>query len=443
MLYLILPDAEFGKEFLASWKSLSVAEHDAVDFSFDTVGKGKTKKFNFDKLLDGFNLDSPMTEGEEGVKKVTGSKGRSSEINKHQGLKTHFPEAIPDCEDNAMIDNVQSMRCVGTSEIEVGTSVTSTCMPNPRMDDWVPQPAVISTPEQSSFERTNSTCSQGSDQQDYSLDKTALREVHIAPGVNTNLSTILELPRKDLSIVKSSNSALGEEQNNWEEMLGEATYSHGNMQSEGSSVPHVPGTEGKANGSNKPFIVTLNATKADNEEAKPATSLNDTACIIPSKVLHDSEMAVFRGQFPIRCRLVHWNGPESPSEKRSFRESPEAVVPAQVCNHENAEQSKTNSVSGDHPKFQLKISPKARSTEVGSPLVMETDENVEKAEAYTKELEDICNMLKKKQKEAKELLVRALVTNNNLLMPNHAIYEVQIRRVQKFASQLMSKEIHT
>ncbi|XP_056175599.1 uncharacterized protein At4g18490-like isoform X2 [Syzygium oleosum] len=116
----------------------------------------------------------------------------------------------------------------------------------------------------------------------------------------------------------------------------------------------------------------------------------------------------------------------SPSEKRSFRESSEAVVTKQVCNHENTEQNKTNSVSGDHPKFQLKISPTARATEVGSPLVMETDESAGKAEAYTKELEDICNMLKKKQEEAKELLVRALVNNNNLLMLNHPIYEEQI-----------------
>ncbi|KAI6703660.1 hypothetical protein NL676_012796, partial [Syzygium grande] len=76
--------------------------------------------------------------------------------------------------------------------------------------------------------------------------------------------------------------------------IGEATYSHGNMQSEGSSVSHVPGTEGEANGSNKPFLNTLNATKADNKDAKPDTNLNDTSCIIPSKELHDSEMAVFR-----------------------------------------------------------------------------------------------------------------------------------------------------
>ncbi|GMP72257.1 hypothetical protein CsSME_00030356 [Camellia sinensis var. sinensis] len=57
---------------------------------------------------------------------------------------------------------------------------------------------------------------------------------------------------------------------------------------------------------------------------------------------------------------------------------------------------------------------------------MENDVNVEKAEAYTKELEDICNMLRKKHEEAKEILVRGLVNNNNLLMLNHPIYEEKI-----------------
>lgn len=79
-------------------------------------------------------------------------------------------------------------------------------------------------------------------------------------------------------------------------------------------------------------------------------------------------------------------------------------------------------------------------TELEIPFVMENDVNVEKAEAYTKELEDICNMLRKKHEEAKEILVRGLVNNNNLLMLNHPIYEEKIRKVQKFAAQLMSTQ---
>lgn len=49
-------DKEIGKDFLSSWKSMSVTEDDAIDFSFDTVSNGK-KKFNFDKLDMDFNLD--------------------------------------------------------------------------------------------------------------------------------------------------------------------------------------------------------------------------------------------------------------------------------------------------------------------------------------------------------------------------------------------------
>lgn len=41
---------DFGKDFLSSWKTMSVADGDAMDFDFGPVGKGKKKAFNFDKL---------------------------------------------------------------------------------------------------------------------------------------------------------------------------------------------------------------------------------------------------------------------------------------------------------------------------------------------------------------------------------------------------------
>ncbi|XP_068462809.1 uncharacterized protein At4g18490 isoform X2 [Phaseolus vulgaris] len=94
----------------------------------------------------------------------------------------------------------------------------------------------------------------------------------------------------------------------------------------------------------------------------------------------------------------------------------------------------------------LKSPPEIKVMEVEIPdssKHMEDNSNVEKAEAYMKELEDICSMLKKKHEEAKDLLVRAIVNDNNLLMLNHPIYEEEIRKVQKFASQLMSKGIQT
>jgi hypothetical protein len=43
-------DEEIGKEFLSSWKSMSMTEDNAMDFSFEAVPKGQKKKFNFEKL---------------------------------------------------------------------------------------------------------------------------------------------------------------------------------------------------------------------------------------------------------------------------------------------------------------------------------------------------------------------------------------------------------
>lgn len=50
-------DDDIGKDFLSSWKSMSVAEDDAMDFSFKTVSSGKKNAFNFEKLDMDFNLD--------------------------------------------------------------------------------------------------------------------------------------------------------------------------------------------------------------------------------------------------------------------------------------------------------------------------------------------------------------------------------------------------
>ncbi|KZV27394.1 hypothetical protein F511_02503 [Dorcoceras hygrometricum] len=53
----LLLDLDIGKDFLSSWKSMSVAEDDAMDFDFTPVSKGKKKIFSFDKMDEDFNLD--------------------------------------------------------------------------------------------------------------------------------------------------------------------------------------------------------------------------------------------------------------------------------------------------------------------------------------------------------------------------------------------------
>lgn len=47
--YIILvTDLDIGKDFLSSWKSISVAED--MDFDFGSVTKGNKKTFSFDKM---------------------------------------------------------------------------------------------------------------------------------------------------------------------------------------------------------------------------------------------------------------------------------------------------------------------------------------------------------------------------------------------------------
>ncbi|KAI4306407.1 hypothetical protein L6164_029686 [Bauhinia variegata] len=118
----------------------------------------------------------------------------------------------------------------------------------------------------------------------------------------------------------------------------------------------------------------------------------------------------------------------SPSKSRSSNECSEKV--------EQVESRPNNLL--DHDQIsRLESSQLMNLTDVGMPdsILVEDNSNVEKAEAYTRELENICNMLKRKHEEAKELLVRAIVNNNNLLMLNHPIHE------EKISFQLLFKFI--
>ncbi|KAL5150405.1 Uncharacterized protein HKD37_13G037057 [Glycine soja] len=153
----------------------------------------------------------------------------------------------------------------------------------------------------------------------------------------------------------------------------------------------------------------------------------------------DADFTLLR---PLKCISQ-----SSPSKSRSSKESSEEVV--------GEVESMPNNLLYNHSTSGLKSSPviKVTEVEIHDPLLMEDNNNVEKAEAYIKELEDICNMLKKKQDEAKELLVQAIVNDNNLLILDHPIHEEEISSHYffysfpsnhlRFASQLMPKGIQT
>ncbi|WOG89772.1 hypothetical protein DCAR_0209011 [Daucus carota subsp. sativus] len=91
-------------------------------------------------------------------------------------------------------------------------------------------------------------------------------------------------------------------------------------------------------------------------------------------------------------------------------------------NIELSEKLVLNNFKSSCKHFTQKVDMKEEDT----PLQIDSDTNVENADACAKELENLVDMLKKKHEEAKEILVRAVVNNNKLLMLNHSIYEEKI-----------------
>ncbi|CAH8276155.1 unnamed protein product [Arabidopsis lyrata] len=129
----------------------------------------------------------------------------------------------------------------------------------------------------------------------------------------------------------------------------------------------------------------------------------------------------------------------SPRENRNVEELTHRAVQGKFSSQESRIDNSTT-------KEPVKESPQTKSHYQNMNManleipITENADNIEKAEAYTKELDNICNILKKKHEEAKELLVRAVVNNNKLLMLNHPLYEDQIRMVQKFAAKLTLRD---
>ncbi|XP_059065081.1 uncharacterized protein LOC131071931 [Cryptomeria japonica] len=84
-----------------------------------------------------------------------------------------------------------------------------------------------------------------------------------------------------------------------------------------------------------------------------------------------------------------------------------------------------------HSLFQKQIED---SDDISIP---EIDDNVKKADIFSKELKYMCNMLQKKHEEAKDILVRSIVTNNLLLMLNHPLHEEKIQKIKMYAVSML------
>ncbi|KAL0359748.1 UNVERIFIED_CONTAM: hypothetical protein Sangu_0824200 [Sesamum angustifolium] len=117
---------------------------------------------------------------------------------------------------------------------------------------------------------------------------------------------------------------------------------------------------------------------------------------------------------------------QSPNSIRKFVETSEKVLDKKVSNHNSMEDAGIKSsisncqISTPHIPHGVKI----KGFEM--PFSIENGGNIKKAEAYGKELDDLCNMLRKRHGEAKELLVRAVVNSNKLLLLNNPLSEEKI-----------------
>ncbi|KAL2232870.1 UNVERIFIED_CONTAM: hypothetical protein Sindi_1467000, partial [Sesamum indicum] len=117
---------------------------------------------------------------------------------------------------------------------------------------------------------------------------------------------------------------------------------------------------------------------------------------------------------------------QSPNSIRKFVEASAKVLDKKVSNHNNMEDAGIKSsisncqISTSHISHDVKI----KGFEM--PFSIENGSNINKAEAYGKELDDLCNMLREKHDEAKEILVRAVVNSNKLLLLNNPLSEEKI-----------------
>ncbi|CAA0809767.1 Uncharacterized protein SHERM_11678 [Striga hermonthica] len=131
---------------------------------------------------------------------------------------------------------------------------------------------------------------------------------------------------------------------------------------------------------------------------------------------------------------------QSPTAGRIVVDTSEKVVDLKVPNHSSIENNSIKSTMVNTQFSTLKIPHEAKVKEILSTNIpheatvkevnmsfsIESNNNIKQAEAYGKELDDLCNMLRKKHDEAKELLVQAVVNSNKLLMVNNPLLHEKI-----------------
>ncbi|KAL3637027.1 hypothetical protein CASFOL_019326 [Castilleja foliolosa] len=113
------------------------------------------------------------------------------------------------------------------------------------------------------------------------------------------------------------------------------------------------------------------------------------------------------------------------SSIKNVVDTSEKVLDKEVLYHSNMENKSIKSIVKS-PVSTFHIPHATKINDVNMSFSIESNNNIKQAEAYAKELDNLCYMLKKKHDEAKELLVQAVVNSNKLLMLNNPLLDEKI-----------------
>ncbi|KAH6779491.1 hypothetical protein C2S52_010728 [Perilla frutescens var. hirtella] len=111
---------------------------------------------------------------------------------------------------------------------------------------------------------------------------------------------------------------------------------------------------------------------------------------------------------------------------RNFVETSEKVLDKKAPSHNHMEDNHIRSTTGNCQVMSFDILHEVETKGVEILSSTKNDSNIKLADACSKELDDLCDILRKKHDEAKELLVQAIVNSNKLLMLNNPQFEEKI-----------------
>ncbi|KAL8493470.1 hypothetical protein ACS0TY_024615 [Phlomoides rotata] len=132
----------------------------------------------------------------------------------------------------------------------------------------------------------------------------------------------------------------------------------------------------------------------------------------------------------------------SASSSRNLVETSEKVLNRKVPCHSHMEDDRVVNTVDNSQVMAIHLPHEVNNKGVETSFSIQNDSNIKMADSYSKELDDICNILRKKHNEAKEILAQAIVNSNKLLMLNNHRFQEKIRATQDMFARLTVNSVH-